>query len=861
MKSVKSFLKSNFFLLVNICSILAAFFFLINYMKYDILIAHDRFLIFKDIHWLFSQGRFISISLIICFYKILPTIFTQINLNDIQNTILAYFKSFAIIVMTFIYAKAFYLFSPKKSIKNIKSFFITFLILLFILFNNYSPYADSYMNVSETFVFFDWSFNLAFYSLLVYILAKIFINKEFLSGRKFIVCVILAFLVSMTNELYCMSAFILVFILTFIMFSKCYLYEFIEKIKTKLNLIQEKSCNDADFAKKNKRLFSQLLIINIVMFLGGLCYIFSSNYYSLDNWGGYYVNSKMWLFLIQENLKPFLTDFIYIYIKPHLLLYFIIILSIIYIFFRIRNKTSYNLLIFLFATFTGLFLFLMALILGGPVSDNEFFLNHYAIIYSYVKTIILICIFLVGYILNSFFNKRGIINISNVVALLIFFAPILLWLYKYITTDYFISYCDHIKQMKRNREISYVSDKISLIVYKYDGMIKLPIDLYKNFSNILYLYDYSHPSKQALEYYTEKIREKEEYRNRSRIFTFDDYALYKRNDDKTYDNKYLVYIRNLYDISPNYMVFLGNEELRKWAQERNIDFNISKEELKRLRFSDIKIKPFSLNELNEIILKNPEKSWSYAARGRYYYLRNEYKKAIEDYTKAIDLKEDMFYYLLRAGVYRDSEDIEKALKDYTVVMEYDNLALLLSDNIAKLMLETKKYKDAVDVYSRLIEIYPYGIKPAGQDNYYKRGEIKQLIGDYKGAVKDFEESEEINIYSFVYEVNYNIAELQYKLKNYKDAIANCTEEIQNGNDSAKIYYLKGLSYIKLKKWNQAIDSFINCLEKIEYIDNKTKGYVKGIKKYIKLVKVYDSKNKYEGIEKIENILKDNFSDI
>ena len=124
MKSVKSFLKSNFFLKVNICSILAAFFFLINYMKYDILIAHDRFLIFKDIHWLFSQGRFISISLIICFYKILPTIFTQINLNDIQNTILAYFKSFAIIVMTFIYAKAFYLFSQKKSIKNIKSYVI-----------------------------------------------------------------------------------------------------------------------------------------------------------------------------------------------------------------------------------------------------------------------------------------------------------------------------------------------------------------------------------------------------------------------------------------------------------------------------------------------------------------------------------------------------------------------------------------------------------------------------------------------------------------------------------------------------------------------------------------------------------------
>ena len=849
--------KKYIFPFISILTVIFAFLFLCNYMKYDFLINHDRFLIFGVIT---SVVRICAMSLAFFFFIIIPAIFTHFNLNDIENTIAAYFKASAIIIMVYIYVKVFYMFSKEK-MKDFsrKSFPFVFLIIFFLFFNNYFLGLYSIFDISETFVFLDWGFNLIFYFLFMYVLAKIFIKKRVLSTKQMLFAVFLAFLLSISNEMYCVSAFISLSILLFIMFFS-FIFPF-EKIKQlikrvnfskykQLSLIYEENNNTK---KPEKTIFFQLLFIQLSMVIGGILFFFLSNYSSLENaGGGHVVNWWEQILLVPINLKPFIEEFINIYIYPYFLIYLIILLSILFILYKKPDNKSIKLLNFLFLIYAGVLAFILALIFGGTTNNGGFFLSHAPFIYSYIKILLFICVFLIGYIMNTLTSLKEEVNQNNFIVAVIFILIFSVF-YKYVLVNYFSDYKKYIKQTHLNRQVSYASDKIALISYKYDGIIQHPISFYMSHMDILYSYYYNFPSIEDYDFYITNIIFKEMRRNRSRIYTYDcnDY-------EKYYDNKYLEYIRNIYNIKPNYMLFVTDGYIRNRIKEKNINFKLTDREKKRLKFSDLKFEPFTLDEINEIIIKNPDKNWGYAARGRYYYLNKQYKKSIDDYTKAIKLKDDIYYHLLRANVYRDAGMLEKALKDYEVVLKYDRLSLLLADNVAKIMIKLKKYEDAIKIYDHLIQLFPFGIFHAYKDFYYERAELKQLTGDYKGAVKDFEKSEEINPYTFKFNVNYNIANLQFKLKNYKDAVNNYTEELNTGNYSAEIYYLRGLAYIKLKKYNLAVDDFISYMENTEEEDENLKRNIKEIKKYIKFIKRYDKQNKYEGIEKAESILKEDF---
>ncbi len=854
---LKKYLNRKYiFPCISILTVIFIFLFLYNYMKYDFLIYHDRFLIFGKIT---SVVRICATALAFFFFRILPDIFPQFNLNDIENTVAAYFKAFTVVIMTYIYVKVFYIFSKEKENDfRRKSFSFVFLIIFFLFFNNYYIDLYSIFDISETYVFLDWGFNLIFYFPFIYMLSKMFIKEQILSTKQLLFTLVLAFLLSISNEMYCVSGFLSLSILLFVMFFSYILWD--KKIIQRLNFSKYKQFSFILKKENNQKkiIILQLFLLQLSMLIGGIIHFFSSSYSSGYQAAAHVVNWHEQILLVPINLKPFIEEFTNIYIYPYFLIYSIILLSVLYILYKKPDKRSIKLLSFLFIVYAGMVAFILALIFGGDSNNGDFFLSHYPFIYSYIKILLFICVFLIGYIMNSLVSLKEEVNPNNFIVVIIF-VLIFSVFYKYVLINYFSDYKKYIKQTHIKRQISYVSDKIALISYKYSGIIQLPISFYLTFNDLLYLYDYNRPTQEDFEYYKFKMHYKEINRNRSRIYTYDEYNILNYNDfEKHYDNKYLKYIRNIYNIKPNYMLFVTDGDIKDRIKEKNINFKLTDREKKRLKFSDLKIEPFTLDEINEIISKNPYKDWGYAERARYYYLNNQYTKSIDDYTKAIKLKDDIYYHLLRANVYRDAGMIEKALKDYEIVLNYDESSLLLADNVAKIMIKLKNYKDAIEIYNRLIQVFPFGVEPGGLDYIYKRAMLKQLTGDYKGAVKDFEASEEINPYTFRFNVNYNIANLQFKLKNYKDAINNYTEELNNGNDSAEIYYLRGITYIKLKKYNLAVDDFICYMENVEINDKNLKKNIKEIKKYINFIKKYNKQNKYEGIEKAENILKEDF---
>src|SRR5262245_56917825 len=73
-----------------------------------------------------------------------------------------------------------------------------------------------------------------------------------------------------------------------------------------------------------------------------------------------------------------------------------------------------------------------------------------------------------------------------------------------------------------------------------------------------------------------------------------------------------------------------------------------------------------LESLNQAIVESPNNAELYYERGHFYDVQvNDDEKAIEDFTKAINLAPPNTLYLTRRGhLYAESEQYELAIKDY-----------------------------------------------------------------------------------------------------------------------------------------------------------------------------------------------------
>ena len=93
----------------------------------------------------------------------------------------------------------------------------------------------------------------------------------------------------------------------------------------------------------------------------------------------------------------------------------------------------------------------------------------------------------------------------------------------------------------------------------------------------------------------------------------------------------------------------------------------------------------------------------------------DYKGAIEDYTKAIELKPDYtLAYYLRGNSRSSLSDYKGAIEDYSKAIQYD-----------------ENWGDFGDSY--------FGLSSA----YYNRGNSRKTLSDYKGAIKDYNKAIEL----------------------------------------------------------------------------------------------------------------------
>jgi tetratricopeptide (TPR) repeat protein len=129
----------------------------------------------------------------------------------------------------------------------------------------------------------------------------------------------------------------------------------------------------------------------------------------------------------------------------------------------------------------------------------------------------------------------------------------------------------------------------------------------------------------------------------------------------------------------------------------------------------------------------------------------EYRRAIEDYDRAIRLDPtEYWYYSERGRVYESTEQLDNAISDYTDIIKlapaqfplisygaYERRGIVYVDKMSAEILANREAAALVD-YDRALDDFNEAIKinPNQPVAYFDRAQAKRLMGDSQGAEAD-----------------------------------------------------------------------------------------------------------------------------
>ena len=166
------------------------------------------------------------------------------------------------------------------------------------------------------------------------------------------------------------------------------------------------------------------------------------------------------------------------------------------------------------------------------------------------------------------------------------------------------------------------------------------------------------------------------------------------------------------------------------------------------------------------------------------------------------------WYLVRAQLYEGKNNYKAAIKDYTKLMELSNVDF--KPNL--LSYRGKCYSEA-GMYDQSIKDFEEAISIDSTDAYYYSymGDSKRLIGDYKGAKEDFTKAIAVEPREAHFYYQRGWIEEEF-LKNYEDGLNDYNEAISIDKQSAYTYLMRGRLYqYKLNNPIKANEDFTSIL--------------------------------------------------
>jgi len=244
----------------------------------------------------------------------------------------------------------------------------------------------------------------------------------------------------------------------------------------------------------------------------------------------------------------------------------------------------------------------------------------------------------------------------------------------------------------------------------------------------------------------------------------------------------------------------------------------------------------------------------YNYRGYVKYQIDDYKGAIEDYTKAIAIRPNYGNAIWNRGdAYQYNKDYKHSIEDYTTALSlYQNdsasLATLYCSR-ASTKINNETYLGAIEDCNLAIKFKPdYAVAFSNKGTAFKdSGLYKEAITEYRKALDLYQNNKDKS--AVMYE---NMGYCNNESGQYKQAIEDFTHAISNYSKYALAYWSRGYSYSKLKDDKTAISDY-NIAISLYGSDSVT---LASIHKDIGLV--YDDKKEYKAaIEEYKIALKYN----
>lgn len=128
---------------------------------------------------------------------------------------------------------------------------------------------------------------------------------------------------------------------------------------------------------------------------------------------------------------------------------------------------------------------------------------------------------------------------------------------------------------------------------------------------------------------------------------------------------------------------------------------------------------------------------AYIYRGIAKDAQDNFAGALTDFNKARKLdSNDVYVYVERSQTFLNLGELEAAAKDFKKIIELNPNSQDAGDAyyyLARISFKQKKYEPAINYYTRVLKF-----KPDDPEIMFLRGECKFMLGDYRGAIKDFD---------------------------------------------------------------------------------------------------------------------------
>jgi protein O-mannosyl-transferase len=223
-------------------------------------------------------------------------------------------------------------------------------------------------------------------------------------------------------------------------------------------------------------------------------------------------------------------------------------------------------------------------------------------------------------------------------------------------------------------------------------------------------------------------------------------------------------------------------------------------------FASLKEYRKALDDYNKAIEINPKNAEAYNNKGVSLSNLKEFKEALSNYNKAIQFRpnyQDAYYN--RANAYISLENPENAIKDYdrALTLNPNHSGALNNRGLAKRLV--KDLNGAMDDFNRVIQLYPQNAEA-----YSNRSLARFDLKDFSGAEEDSRKALELN--PGMKDASMQSGNAKVLQKDFPGAIIEYTRVLDQDPNNADAYLKRGVCRINTQDLQGAVSDLGNSIK-------------------------------------------------